>query len=73
MNNRHRAAMNDDGGGKFTLQQLIKVIRAAQYDLEQNDDSDGAALRFEILGDYLEEEVAKFGKPLTYTSKMIGL
>ena len=67
----HAAAMNDEGGGNITLKQLIAVIRAAQHELETNDEED-SALRFEIFGDFLENDIAN-GKPFSYTSRMIGL
>jgi len=67
----HAAGMNDEGGGNISLKSLIKVIRSIQAELAGSDEFD-AEVRFEIFGDYLENEIAN-GKPFVYTSKMIGV
>lgn len=67
----HSAAMNDDGGGNITLKQLIDFTRKAQASLEEAGESD-AALRFEIFGDYLSEDVAN-GTPFQFSTKALGL
>lgn len=66
------AASGFDAGHKVDLQQLIRTVRDAQSDLEKAGEED-SALRFEIFGDYLEEDVAQKGKPLTYNARMLGL
>jgi hypothetical protein len=67
----HAASMNDAGGGTIVYGDLLKFVRAAQTDLEHCGEED-AALRFEILGDYLENDY-KVGTPLKFTSKALGL
>jgi hypothetical protein len=66
----HLAAMTDDGGS-IPLGSLIKFVRSAQDELEHAMESD-AALRFEIFGDFLEQDVAN-GIPFKFTTKAIGL
>jgi hypothetical protein len=67
----HAAAMTDDRSGQ-QVGQFAKLIRAAQAALEAEGEDD-SALRFEILGDYLEKDVINDGKPLMFSTKVIGL
>jgi hypothetical protein len=67
----HSAAMNDDRLGQ-QLGQFAKLIRAAQAALESEGEED-SALRFEILGDFLEKDVINDGKSLMFSTKVIGL
>lgn len=69
-NKRHAAALDDSSN--VSLGALLKVIRSCQEALDESNEFD-ASLRFEILGDYIEEEIIKFGRPFTYTSRMIGI
>ena len=66
----HAAAMTDDGGS-ISLGSLIKFVRDAQKALEYEEEVD-AALRFEIFGDYLEQDVVN-GAPFKFTTKALGL
>lgn len=67
--NKHAATLNDDGN--IRLSALIKFVREAQHALEQADDN-VAALRFEILGDWLLEDY-KPGSHLKFETKALGL
>jgi hypothetical protein len=67
----HSASLNDEGGGQITLKELIDFVTQAQKSLEQNGEED-SALRFEILGDFLREDVAN-GTPFRFTTKALGL
>ncbi len=53
-----------------SLGSLIKFVRAAKEDLLDAGDQD-AAIRFEILEDWLRDDFK--GGPLKYTQKSIGL
>lgn len=64
----HKAALID--GDKIPLTSIIKFLKEAKSDLEKNGDED-AALRFEILADYLIQDYR--GGSFKYSSKMIGL
>ena len=64
----HAAGLHD--GDKVSLGSLIKFVKAAGYDLRNNGEED-AAIRFEILEDWLREDFK--GGPLKYTSKALGL
>lgn len=66
----HSAALHDSGSA-IPLSQLIRFVRAAQAALEKHGEDD-SALRFEILGDYLQEDVVN-GKPFEFTTKTLGL
>jgi hypothetical protein len=66
----HSATLRDEGNS-VSLSALIKVVRSIQNELAGSDEHD-AEVRFEIFGDYLENEIAN-GKPFVYTSKMIGI
>lgn len=66
----HAAAMTDDGGS-IPLGALIKFIREAQRNLGDCGEPD-AELRFEIFGDFLEQDVAN-GTPFKFTTKALGL
>lgn len=68
----HAASMNDAGGGTVSLGDLSKFIRASQKALENENESD-AALRFEILADFIEKDVINEGKPFRFTTKALGL
>ena len=57
-------------GENVNLGSLIKFIRAAKVDLLDAGDGD-AAVRFEILEDWLREDFK--GGQLKYTPKAIGL
>jgi hypothetical protein len=59
-----------DGTG-VNLRSVLNFARAAQKALEQEGEED-SALRFELLADYLEKDVAN-GKPFGFTYKTIGL
>jgi len=64
----HAAALVDSD--KISVTSLIRFLREAKIDLEKSGDDD-AALRFEILADYLVEDYR--GGGFKYSSKMIGL
>jgi len=64
----HAAALVDSD--KVSLTSLIKFLKEAKNDLEKCGDQD-AAIRFEILADYLVEDYR--GGGFKYFSKMIGL
>jgi hypothetical protein len=64
----HAAALVDSD--KISVTSLIRFLREAKSDLEKSGDDD-AALRFEILADYLVEDYR--GGGFKYSSKMIGL
>lgn len=64
----HAAGAYD--GENVSLGSLIKFVRAAKEDLLEAGDGD-AAVRFEILEDWLREDFK--GGPLKYTQKAIGL
>jgi len=64
----HAAALVDSD--KISVTSLIRFLREAKSDLEKSGDDD-AALRFEILADYLVEDYR--GGGFKYQSKMIGL
>ena len=57
-------------GDKISLTSIIKFLKDAKTDLEKSGEED-AALRFEILADYLVEDYR--GGGFKYSSKMIGL
>ena len=63
----HSAALVD--GDKIPLASLIKFCKEAKADLEKQGEED-AALRFEILSDYLLND---YRGSFKYQSKMIGL
>jgi len=63
----HSAALVDSD--KISLASLIKFCKEAKADLEKEGEED-AALRFEILSDFL---VNDFRGSFKYQSKMIGL
>ena len=63
----HAAGLRDSD--TITLRSLVNFCESAKKDLEKEGDED-AALRFEILADYLRNE-HKSG--LAYNPKMIGL
>ena len=65
--NTHAAGLND--GDRVPLASIIKFCREAKADLENNGD-EGAALRFEILAEYL---LNNYKGSFKYQSKMIGL
>jgi hypothetical protein len=67
----HSAAMNDEGGGNITLQQLISFFAKAQDALEGAEEPD-SALRFEIVKDWLKEDVTN-GAPFVFSTKVLGL
>jgi hypothetical protein len=64
----HAAALVDND--KVSLTSLIKFLKEAKNDLEKYGDQD-AAIRFEILADYLVEDYR--GGGFKYQSKIIGL
>lgn len=66
------AASGADNGTTVNLQGLIRAVRDCQAALEAQGEED-SALRFEIFGDYLAEDVAEKGKPITFTTRMLGL
>jgi len=63
----HKAALVDSDKIRYT--DLVEFCKRARTDLESEGDSD-AALRFEILEDWLRNE---FRGSFKYNSKMIGL
>lgn len=63
----HAAGLHDND--KVSLGALVKFVRAAKEDLL--DAGDDAAVRFEILEDWLREDFK--GGTLKYTPKAIGL
>lgn len=63
----HAASLRDNDG--ITLRALVNFCESAKKDLEKEGDED-AALRFEILADYLRSE---HRGGLNYHPKMIGL
>ena len=63
----HSASLRD--GDSVTLRALVNFCEAAMKDL-YNEGDDDAALRFEILADYLRNE---YTGSFTYKPKMIGL
>jgi hypothetical protein len=63
--------MNDEHGGNVSLKDLIYFVTQAQRALEEVDEED-SALRFEIFGDFLREDVAN-GKPFVFSTKALGL
>lgn len=63
----HKAALGEDD--KVRLGDLIKFVQSAKEDLERSGEDD-AALRFEILEDWLRND---FRGRLSYSSKVIGL
>jgi hypothetical protein len=63
----HSASLQD--GDKIRLTDLVNFCKSARTDLEREGDSD-AALRFEILEDWLRND---FRGSFKYDSKMIGL
>ena len=65
----HAATLRDDGSVRLSA--LVKFVREAQAALESSGDTD-AALRFEILGDYLVEDY-KPNTPLKFTTRALGL
>jgi hypothetical protein len=67
----HAAAMNDDGGGNITLKELITFVEKAQAALEDAGEGD-AALRFEIFGDYLKQDVTS-GQHFQFSTRALGL
>ncbi len=67
------AAASDGGTHRVDLRDVIKMVRACQRALVEHSDEDAAAIYFEILGDYLEDDVVKKGKSLAYTDRMLGL
>lgn len=69
---KSHAASGFDGGQTVSLQGLIRTIRDAQTALEAEGEED-SALRFEIFGDYLEQDVAQNNKPITFHMRMLGL
>lgn len=54
---------------KVSLMSLVTFIDAATRDLQKAGDDD-AALRFELMGDYLRND---FRGSLVYNSKILGL
>jgi hypothetical protein len=64
----HSAALVDSD--KVSLTSIIKFLKEAKTDLEKSGEED-AALRFEILADYLVQDYR--GGGFKYSSKMIGL
>ena len=64
----HAATLNDDGVIKLSV--LVRYIRSCQQALEAIDDE--AAIRFEILGDFLTEDYRP-GTPLVFKTKDLGL
>lgn len=67
----HAAGMRDEGGGSYTLKQIIELIAACKTAMAGSDEFD-AEIRFEILEDWLRHDVAN-GTPLTFTNKTLGL
>lgn len=54
------------------LAKIIRFVRQAQKALESEGLEDEAA-RFEIFGDFLEQDVATGAQPLEFTYRSIGL
>lgn len=67
----HAAALNDEGGGNITLKDLISFFAQAEDALRSEGEED-SALRFEIVKDWLTEDVAK-GAKFTFSTKVLGL
>ena len=65
---KHKAALTDYEN--VSLTSLIRFCKAAQKDLQDSGEED-AALRFEILGEYLLNDFK--GGFLKYESKALGL
>jgi hypothetical protein len=63
----HAATLRDND--TITLRSLVNFCESAKRDLYNMGDQD-AALRFEILADYLRNE---YKGGFTYNAKMIGL
>jgi hypothetical protein len=63
----HKAALGDSEKIRYT--DLVEFCKKARLDLENEGDSD-AALRFEILEDWLRSD---FKGQFKYSPKMIGL
>lgn len=68
---RYHSAALHDSGTSVPLSHLIRFVKAAQTALERHGEED-AALRFEIFGDYLQQDVVN-GKPFEFTTKTLGL
>lgn len=66
----HLGALSDDGGS-VPLGGLIKFCIQAQHALEEEGEDD-AALRFEIMADWLQKDVVN-GAPFTFSTKALGL
>lgn len=67
----HGAGASDSEGGSIPLKALILFVTQAQQALEHIGE-DESALRFEIFGDYLREDVAN-GARFEFTTKTLGL
>jgi hypothetical protein len=65
------AAGSDGGVHKVDIREVIKMIDGCKSAL--NESGDSACDYFEILGDYLKEDVVNKGKTLTFTTRMLGL
>lgn len=66
--NKHAAGASDD---RVSLSSLVKYLKEAHAALESADDED-AALRFELLIDYLTSEYSP-SKGLKFETKHLGL
>lgn len=65
------AAGSDGGVHSVDIRDVIKMIDDCNAALSDSD-SDSADY-FEILGDYLKDDVVNKGKSLTFTTRMLGL
>lgn len=66
----HAAGLSDRQD--VPLAKIIRFVRQAQAALEA-ENLDEEAARFEIFGDFLEEDVATGSAPLEFTYRSIGL
>lgn len=66
----HAASMSDRQD--VPLAKIIRFVRQAQAALE-GEGLEDEATRFEIFGDFLEEDVATGSHPLEFTYRSIGL
>lgn len=70
--NSHQAAATDSSGGTVSIKDLIALLKECERACATDDPRDNAELRFELLREWIENEVA-YGAPLKFSYKILGL
>jgi hypothetical protein len=66
------AAGSDGGTHKIDVMAIIRVVDRCKRELELAGHED-PAFYFEVFGDWIKEDVVKFGRPFEFENRTLGL